>query len=191
VSGKGVPAALFMALSRSLVRAAALDGSSPSVALGRANRWITRDSQSGMFVTLFYGILDVKTGRLRFTNAGHNPPLLRRAESKRLEQLSHHTLALGIEPDWHFESREVELRHGDVLVLYTDGVTEAMNERDELFSERRLARILQSSTGLQASEMVRAVDQGVRAFVGARPLLDDVTLVVLSANHAANKPRSK
>ena len=121
VSDKGVPAAMFMALSRSLMRAAALDGSSPSVALGRANRWITRDSESAMFVTLFYGILQPETGVLRYGCAGHNPPLLFRTDGE-VRRADARPASRWV--CWRMQCWariRSTLEPGDILVCYTDG----------------------------------------------------------------------
>ena len=178
VSDKGVPAALFMALSRSLMRAAALDGSSPVVAVGRANRWITRDSQSGMFVTLFYGMLDVETGRLRYTNAGHNPPLLLR-EDGRSEILTTPGMALGVIETVPLHEGETTLHHGDLLVCYTDGVTEAINEAEEEYGTARLTEVVRRNRHLPAQAIVDAILADLLEHTVRLPAFDDVTLVLL------------
>jgi serine phosphatase RsbU (regulator of sigma subunit)/CRP-like cAMP-binding protein len=179
VSDKGAPAALFMAISRSVLRASAVSEPEPGRAIERANRLLTADAARGMFVTCFFGILEPRARRLTYVNAGHNPPLLLRASTRRLERLRQHGIALGVDPDLHWASHSLELCKNDLLVLYTDGVTEAFNTRDELFGEARLARILKASSDDAALAVIRAIDRGVREFVGTRPLADDVTLVVL------------
>lgn len=179
VSDKGVPAAMFMALSRSLMRAAALDGSTPSVAVARANRWITRDSESAMFVTLFYGILEPETGRLRYTCAGHNPPLLIAASGGAARELTTHDVALGVLEEAVFHEEEVRLAPGDLLVCYTDGITEAVNGADESFGVERLLDVATSHRGDGAGEVLEAIGAALLAFVGERPPFDDVTLLVL------------
>jgi serine phosphatase RsbU (regulator of sigma subunit)/CRP-like cAMP-binding protein len=192
VSDKGVPAAIFMAVSRSILRASAVAEAIPTRAIERANRLISADATGGMFVTVFYGILDARTRRFHYVNAGHNPPLLWRKKSGRLERLSQHALALGVTPDFEYESQQVELGAGDVLVLYTDGVTEAVNAGDELFGDARLAEIVKHTASTlpmmhAANAVIQAIDRGVKDFVGARPLADDVTMVVLSAASEKNK----
>ncbi len=178
VSDKGVPAALFMALARSLIRAAALDGSSPRVATMRANRWITRDSQSGMFVTLFYGVLDIPTGRLRFTNAGHNPPLLFRRDGE-IDPLATPGIALGVIEAAMLHEAETIVEHGDIIVCYTDGVTEAIDEQDQEYSVARLTDAVRRHRDLPARGIVDAILSDLAAHTGKRPAFDDVTLIVI------------
>lgn len=179
VSDKGVPAAMFMALSRSLVRAAALDGSSPAVALTRANRWITRDSESGMFVTLFYGILQPDSGVLRYCCAGHNPPLLFRAAGGPVVELTTPGIALGVLEEVSLYEQEVMLAEGDVLVCYTDGVTEAIDDASEGFGVPRLIEAVRASQAGSAGDVLGAVTAALALFTGDRPLFDDVTMVVI------------
>ncbi len=178
VSDKGIPAAMFMALSRSLVRAAALDGSSPSVALGRANRWITRDSESAMFVTLFYGILQPVTGDLRYTCAGHNPPLLFRASDGTVAELTTPGIALGVLEDVVLGEAETRLAEGDLLVCYTDGLTEAINAAEEPFGVARLIEVIKANHAGSAPALVEAINTALLRFT-ERPPFDDLTLVVI------------
>lgn len=178
VSDKGVPAALFMALSRSLIRAAALDGSSPARVVERANRWIARDSQSGMFVTLFYGLLDPAGGLLQFANAGHNPPLLLRHDGA-VETLGTTGIALGVIEQAPFREAQVILAPQDVLVCYTDGVTEAINAAEEEYGVARLIEVVQRFRDQPAAVLVQAILSDLAAHTGDRPAFDDVTLVVL------------
>lgn len=179
VSDKGVAAALFMALSRSLVRAAALDGSPPAAAMERANRWITRDSESGMFVTLFYAQLDLASGRLRYTSAGHNPPLHYRAADGSFAELRTPGIALGVLEEIQLSEAEAELAPGDVLVCYTDGVTEAVDDALEPFGVERLRALIANHHSEPAEAIVRAITAAVERHGQGRPPFDDVTLVVL------------
>lgn len=179
VSDKGVPAALFMALSRSLVRAAALDGSPPAHALERANRWITRDSESGMFVTLFYALLETATGTLRYTCAGHNPPLLYRPATRTFEELWTPGIALGVLEEIQLQEATVTLAPGDLLVCYTDGVTEAINEAIEPFDKARLCEVIARHHTASASELVTAITTAVASFTRGQVPFDDITLVVI------------
>ncbi|NTU84284.1 MAG: SpoIIE family protein phosphatase, partial [Chloroflexales bacterium] len=179
VSDKGVPAAMFMALSRSLVRAAALDGSPPSQAMERANRWITRDSESGMFVTLFYGVLDPQSGRLRYTVAGHNPPLHYRAADGGMAELRTPGIALGVLEEIKLSEAQTDLAPGDVLVCYTDGVTETIDDANEEFGVERLRALLVRRHSEPAEAIVRAIIDAVSRHGHGRPPFDDVTLVVL------------
>jgi len=177
VSDKGVPAAMFMTLSRSLMRAAALDGSSPSVALSRANRWITRDSESAMFVTLFYGILQPETGDLRFGCAGHNPPLLFRTDGE-VRELTTPGIALGVLEDVVLGEDQVTLEVGDILVCYTDGLTEAINGAEEAFGVERLTEAVAAHREQSAEALVAAINGALLRFT-ERPPFDDLTLVVI------------
>ncbi len=127
VADKGVPAALFMALSRSIIRTKAMSGPNPAKVLTRANRLIAKDTRSGLFVTVFYGILDLKTGRLTFTNAGHNRPLRLETATGQIEELATRGIVLGVFEQVKLEEKEIEVSPGDILVFYTDGVTEAMD----------------------------------------------------------------
>jgi serine phosphatase RsbU (regulator of sigma subunit)/putative methionine-R-sulfoxide reductase with GAF domain len=179
VSDKGVPAAMFMTLSRSLVRAAALDGSSPSVALARANRWIARDSESAMFVTLFYGILQPETGLLRYGCAGHNPPLLIRAAGGPPAELTTIGIALGVLEQAMLGEDEVTIDPGDLLVCYTDGVTEAVNSAEEPFGIARLIEVAAAQRERAAGEVLQAITDTLLAFTEGGPPFDDVTLVII------------
>jgi len=179
VSGKGVPAALFMALSRTLVRASASENPDPAGSILEANRYICMDSKTSMFVTLFYGILDTRKAIFTYVNAGHNPPLLFRAGSSGAELLRGKGIALGILDDIELELTELRLNLGDTVVFYTDGVTEATNERDEEYGMERLKEIIPKLLDLAAREMIDAIVKDVAAFAGDRPQFDDITLVVL------------
>ncbi len=179
VSDKGVPAAMFMALSRSLVRAAALDGSAPDRALNRANRWIARDSESGMFVTIFYALLDTHTGRLRYARGGHNPPLVYHAASGRIEELFAPGIALGVLDEIVLTEAQIHLAPGDLLVCYTDGVTEATDDCEEEFGVERLHSLIAAHHADSADEILQTITAAVAEFTGGQPPFDDVTLVVL------------
>lgn len=180
VSDKGVPAALFMTLSRSLIRAAALDGSSPARALERANRWIARDSQAGMFVTAFYGLLDPMSGTLRFSNGGHNPPLLYRAATGEVQTLRTRGIALGvIEENDLFAEAEVVMEPGDLLVCYTDGVTEMIDLAEEQFGEERLIDLIRRHAPESANQIVAAILDETSRYAGGQPPFDDLTLVIV------------
>lgn len=176
VSGKGLPAALFMMLSRTVVRACAARGSRPASALERANRLICADAHEGMFVTLFYAVLERHTGGLTFGNAGHNPPLLSSAAGT--SPIEGHSRALGITTPWAAHEQRCTLSHGDVLVLYTDGVTEAINDHQEQFGVARLQDVVRCHRHLPAQGIAAQVMQAVTEFAGAEPAFDDATLVI-------------
>lgn len=179
VTDKGVPAALFMALSRTLLRAAAIDGRPPAAVLDQANRLILADSRAGLFVTTFYALLDPQSGELHYANGGHNYPLLCRAVSGEIEPLRAQGIVLGIIAHPDFEQRVVSLDPGDVVLFYTDGVTEAMNPQRDLFGDDRLVAVLQRHCKASPEAIVEAVLAAVAEFAAGQSQSDDITLVVL------------
>jgi sigma-B regulation protein RsbU (phosphoserine phosphatase) len=164
VSGKGVPAALFMALSRTLVRASTTGNPNIRDGIEKANDLICQDAKTGMFVTLFYAILDSKKKLLKYVNAGHNPPLLLRQPYGKTILLKADGIALGVMDGIHLEEAEVQLEKGDLLTLFTDGVTEAINDKEEQFGQDRLLRIVQENRMMPAKEIMRMVQEAVAAF---------------------------
>ena len=180
VSGKGVPASLFMAVSRTLLRATALRGVSSAECLTYANKLLCKESLDSMFVTVFYGIYHYKTGMMDYTNAGHNPPYLLRG-GRTVECLPvASNFVVGVFDDIEFESNTLTFGIGDTLLLYTDGVTEAFNDKREQFSESNLQDILASMhESSSAKEVVTSVLQSVKTFSGDYPQSDDVTLLSL------------
>jgi sigma-B regulation protein RsbU (phosphoserine phosphatase) len=184
VTDKGVPAALFMALSRTLIRATASDGRGPALVLEQANRLILSDARSGLFVTCFYAILDHASGTLTYADGGHNYPLHYRTTTNTIELLSAQGIVLGIVPEPRFAQHSVQLAPGDVVCFYTDGVTEAMDVRRQLFDEERLAEVLRRSHHLTPDEILNRIIDAVGNFSGSAPQTDDITLVVLKRNAA-------
>jgi sigma-B regulation protein RsbU (phosphoserine phosphatase) len=179
VTDKGVPAALFMVLSRTLIRATASDGRPPAAVLEQANRLILADAKSGLFVTCFYCILDLDSGELTYSSGGHNYPLVYRTATGAVEQLSAQGIVLGIVPEPRFEQHSIQLDPGDVVRFYTDGVTEAMNARRQLFDEERLSEVLRRSHQLDPEEISARIIDAVTNFSAGTPQADDITLVVL------------
>ena len=179
VADKGVPAALFMALCRTLVRAVAIGGRSPWDTLTRANDLILSDARSDLFVTIAYVVLSPASGEIDFANAGHNPPLVVRAANPKAEYLRRHGMALGVMPDLTQSAQSLSLDTGDVLVLYTDGVTEALNDQNEEFGLDRLERCVIDSMGSSVDAIVRTIQDALHAHVGDEPPFDDITLVVI------------
>ena len=143
----------------------------------RANRWITRDSESGMFVTIFYGVLDVESGLLCYACAGHNPPLLMHADG-RSQELSTPGIALGIIDEIKLTSNTITLQPGDTLVCYTDGVTESFDDGDQQYGVTRLKQVIQRHMHHHTADIVSAIADDVAAFSEGR-IYDDVTLLVL------------
>jgi sigma-B regulation protein RsbU (phosphoserine phosphatase) len=183
VSDKGMPAALFMALTRSIVRASVGHALSPVDGIAHANRLICADSTGGMFVTLFYALLNPRAGEFTYVNAGHNPPLLckqsGRAEQDQLTELTRTGMALGVVADSSFEQRTVRLHSGDFVLLYTDGVTDATDAQKQEFGEERLQRIILEKRHAPVAEMVAALEQALCEFVGASSPFDDITIVAV------------
>lgn len=179
VSGKGLDAALFMANTRSTLRASLNLGGSPADMLRYANRTLAADSQGGMFVTVFFGILDPQAHTFSYVNAGHNLPWLARAASRSLETLSGGNLALGIVRDVNYAASEITFARGDLLMLYTDGVTEATASDETLFGDERLIKTLRDSADQSARQVIQTLARRVRRFTGAEPQSDDITVVAL------------
>lgn len=179
VSGKGVPAAIFMAVSRTLLKATALGGSSPAACLQHVNRLLHAENSSGMFVSLFYGILDTRSGRLAFSNGGHNPPLVVRDGdgAKPLEVKT--GCVLGVLEDATYEDATCTLMPRDTLLLYTDGVTEAMNAADELYGEERLQQLLSTPEGSPRA-LIDGIIADVKRHSGAAAQSDDITLLAVT-----------
>lgn len=180
VAGKGVPASLFMALSRTAVRIISRGERTAQRVIANANTTFLQDAGSTSFVTLFYAILDEKSRTLTYVNAGHNPPLLCRADST-MEELEPTGPVIGLLDTPVYRERSVTLRKGDMLVMYTDGVTEAMNEKDEMFSDERLRGVVRAGHTLCAPEMVERIRAAVESFSGSAPQSDDITIMVLKA----------
>lgn len=181
VSGKGVPAALFMAMTMTLFKATALastDG--PDGIMARVNAELSRDNAGQMFVTAFCGILDLTTGAVAFANGGHEAPFVRRADGSvsRLEKTR--GMALGVFEDAEFELARHALKPGDALILFTDGVSEAANAADDLFT---IARIETALAAVQRDASARGLAEGladdVRVFVGEAPQSDDLAILVV------------
>ena len=178
VADKGVPAALFMALSRTVLRTVAFNRTDPADTLMRVNEIIDKDAQSDLFVTLFYAILDTETGQIDYANGGHNPPLLIRANGKN-RLLKSDGIALGVLPDVHIAKKSISFNRGDVLILYTDGVTEAMNEDFDEFDLPRLILTASQARKQSANEIMMAIKEAIHEHVGETPQSDDITLVVM------------
>lgn len=177
VSGKGVPAALFMALARIVIRVHAYWFDKPSDVINAANQIISQESRSGMFVTTFYADYEEKTRKLRYVNAGHNPPMLLRDNN--LTTMEGNDIAIGVMPDYEYSEGYVDLQPGDLLAFYTDGVTEAVDTDLELFGESRLVDLLKMNSHRTAQEILDAVYQAVENFAQGRPQEDDITLIII------------
>ena len=178
VADKGMPAALFMALTRTLVRAAVKELNSPVEVLRRVNDLLLPDTQQGMFVTAIYGVLDTECGDFTFVNAGHNPPLWVKANQS-IEKLTRTAIALGVMEQPNMKEHTISLAVGDMLLLYTDGLTEAFSPEGELFGELRLMDSLKSIQVQTADEVLVVIEDRLNEFIDTTPLGDDLTMLVL------------
>jgi sigma-B regulation protein RsbU (phosphoserine phosphatase) len=179
VADKGVPAALFMALSRTIMRTTALSGRGPGSALLRANELIRKDSASDLFLSAVYVVIEAQTGRVIYVNAGHNRPLWYRAATGLVEELTARGVVLGILEEIKLEEQRIDLAPGDVLVLYTDGLTEALNAEGEEFGAERLMAAVAAHAPASAAEIQVAIMSAYTTFTGGGEVVDDVTCVVV------------
>ena len=179
VSGKGVPSALFMAVTKTLIKSRATDDHSTASILTHVNTEISKDNNSCMFVTIFLGILDIRTGSLVFSNAGHNPPYLRRANGEIQRLDSRHGPVVGAMGGMTYGEDVTVLDTGDLLLMYTDGVTEEMNSDDQLFTEARLVDMIERTTLDEVESVVKHTIAAVHDFKGETEQSDDITLLAL------------
>ena len=185
VSGKGIPAALFMSVTKTLLRVIASKLRHPGAVLAELNKELCRDNDAGMFVTLFYGLFHLRTGELEYSSGGHNPPyvLLQNGAVEALPQTGGR--ALGVLEDVAYRAKQLTLRAGDGLFLYTDGVTEAMDSASNLFSEQRLQAVLQQAHTLSPTEVMQRVISAVKQFTRGAEQSDDITALALHYQGAA------
>ncbi len=179
VSGKGIPAAMFMAVSKTLLKATALKGIPPDSCLESVNNILVDESLPSMFVTVFYGIFDTRNGSFEYCNGGHNPPYLISAGGEVRQLDNRGGVFLGALKNLEYESNVVMLQPGETLFLITDGITEAMNTREEMFGEERSQAALQMHAGKPLPELVQKVIEEVQAFAGAQEQSDDLTCLTL------------
>ena len=187
VADKGMGAALYMALCHTLIRTyAAEPNARPDRAFGATNRRILMDARAGLFVTAFYGALDPSTGVLTYCNAGHSPPYLLRAGGGAEMEVLHRTgMALGVIEDETWTQATVQLHPGDVLLLYTDGIIDAQDQRGKVFGKRRLRERMQASARFSAGqrpsaqEVQDALLADVHRFMGGVPQFDDIALMIV------------
>ena len=178
VCGKGVPAAIFMASSRSIIKSQSLANSSPASVIHFSNRLIAEDAQHGIFVTVFYAVYHTETRLLRFTNAGHTLPFLYRPSTRSCASLFNTNFPLGVFEPFTYQESAIRLEKGDVLVLYTDGVSEAMNANREPFGTERIVDLILRHGAASPKELLDALMDAVRQFSGDAPQHDDMTLLI-------------
>jgi len=179
VSGKGVPASLFMTVVRTLYRSRSMDGQPLHQIMSHINKELCKDNPNVMFVTMVSGVINLKSGLVEFCNAGHNPPLImnRKGEVRRLNLFS--AIPLGIEEYHGYKTEVVQMNPGDRLVLYTDGVTEALNVNNELYSENRLIEELKENKSADVPTLVKAVVDSIYHFAKGQEQADDITMLIL------------
>ena len=179
VSGKGIPAAIFMAVSRTLIRTVGLQGGTPGKCLTTSNELLSKESADCMFVTVFYAIYNIRTGELAYCNGGHNSPFILRANGM-VEQLPQSVnTVVGCIDGVTFEEHNAQLHLGDTLLMYTDGVNEAFNVSLEEYGETRMEQVLASMKGKDCSDIINGLLDDVRTFAGEAPQSDDITIMAL------------
>jgi sigma-B regulation protein RsbU (phosphoserine phosphatase) len=191
VSGKGVPAALFMAIAKALIKSRAADDLSPASILTHVNDEICENNEECMFVTVFLGILNIRSGQMVYTNAGHNPPYIKRSDSK-LERLDQrHGAAVGAVDGLAYKQEDILLAKDDLLLMYTDGVTEAMDPEHALFEEHRLVDLLQSRDFDTPETLLRETINRVKDFENGAEQADDITMLALRYQRQSSKEQAK
>lgn len=179
VTDKGMPAALFMAFCRSIIRANIIKSATPAEAITQANHLICADSTSDMPLSMFFGKLESGSGEITFVNAGHNPPLLVRAGKNTISELTRTGKLMGFDPKTTYEQTSVELNPGDFIVLYTDGVCDAINAKEQEFGENRLKKLVQKQTSASPGEIIIDIEKSVNDFIGTTTPFDDITIMVV------------
>jgi sigma-B regulation protein RsbU (phosphoserine phosphatase) len=179
VSGKGVPAALFMVITKTLIKDQLIVKHSPKEAFTEVNRQLSESNGESLFVTAWAGVLEISTGLLTFVNAGHNPPLISSADGGFDYVKTQPHLPLAIMPELCYKQFEMTLKKGDVLFLYTDGVTEASDDRKKMYETARLKEILDSSHVKSPIDLLPAVLEDVLSFTNGTPQSDDITMLGL------------
>lgn len=180
VSGKGIGAALFMAITRTIIRATALRGHPPAECLAHVNRVLHPETMPRMFVTTVFGVLNTATGEVEYCNAGHHSPFVLRRDCTIEEAPRTGGLGLCLVPEFSYSSKTVQLEPGESVLLYTDGVTEAVNDANEQFGEERLTECLDDCHDDAPAEIIRDVLRSVTRFSGGRIQSDDITMLALT-----------
>lgn len=179
VSGKGIPASLFMAVTKTLLKSVADEGTSVDQILYRVNNQLCEGNDMSMFATVFCGVIDTRTGKVEYSNAGHNPPVLCRRTGITEFLKVQGALAVGSFEDTHYVKETLTLGIGDTIVLYSDGVTEAMNKDELIFSEERLLQSLREVSGRHPDDLLKKILADVRGYAAGAPQSDDITILAL------------
>ena len=179
VSGKGISAAIFMAVSRTMIKANGVRGISSAECMQTVNDLLSQESLNSMFVTTFYGIFDTQTGEIDYTNAGHNPPYILRADGSLEVVKSNKNIALGVIDGLSYKSESMTLQKGDTLIMFTDGVTEAEDASHNQFGDLRLQESLKELTGSDSKFVVDTINDKVKTFANGADQNDDITQLVI------------
>ncbi|MGX8697361.1 MAG: PP2C family protein-serine/threonine phosphatase [Prevotella sp.] len=179
VCGKGIPAALFMAVCRTIIRSKGMLCDSAGECLTDSNRLLAAYSVDSMFVTVFYAVYNTKTGLITYCNAGHNPPHLLRADGTIEELPQSKNIIVGAFDDINFVEDTLQLELGDMLVMFTDGVTEALNPAVEEFGTERLDNTLKGLAGKSCQQVIEAIKTAIKDFADGAEQSDDITMLVL------------
>ncbi len=179
VSGKGAPGALLMAVSKTLIKSRAMDDFQPSSILTHVNTELSQNNESSMFVTVFLGIMDIRTGKIEYTNAGHNPPYIRRKDGSVEKLDAFHGPVIGALPNLHYKEDLTVLKRDDTIVVFTDGITESMNIDDELYSDARLEEFLAADNLNTPQKLTDQVVRDVKRHEGEAEQADDITILAL------------
>jgi len=179
VSGKGVPAAIFMAVARTLIRATGIRGVSASECMSYSNALLAKESVNQMFVTVFYGIYNIRTGEVTYANAGHNPPYLMRANGSIQTLPMSKDIVAGVIDDFQFTEETIRLEQGDTLLLFTDGVTEATDPEFNEYGDTRLIDLLGQMVNSNCQQIIDTIKADVKAFAGEAEQSDDITLLAI------------
>jgi len=177
VSGKGVPAALFMTMSHTLLRFTGRRCLNPIETVKQTNDMLALESFDSMFVTLFYGVYNIRTGVIKYVNAGHNPPYILRANGNVTELPNSINICMGVMEDFPYQDQEIKLDNGDMLITFTDGVTEACDTENNLYGEKRLVQLLGTLKGKSSQETIEAIDANVSQFTTGAEQSDDITIL--------------
>jgi sigma-B regulation protein RsbU (phosphoserine phosphatase) len=181
VSGKGMPASLLVANLQASLHSQLKNSLTPKEIIQNSNQLIYQNTDPTKFITFFYGLLDVTNGQITYCNAGHDQPILLTSKSK-LINLQTGGIPLGVLPEFEYENTNVNITEGEILILYSDGITEAWNENQEEFGLERLINKLQTSKDLNAIDIIKSVINEIQSFIGEVPQMDDMTMMMIKNN---------
>jgi uncharacterized membrane protein YcgQ (UPF0703/DUF1980 family) len=179
VSGKGIPAAMFMMTSKTLIKSLATEGNDIATVITAANSKLCENNEANMFITAFMGCLDLKTGKLEYVSAGHNPPLIKHGDGSFEYLPKSKTIVLAAMDGYPYRAQEMQLEPGDMIYTYTDGVTEATDSNNELYGEPRLKDALNAKSWDNMEELCKGIKKDVDEFVGDAPQFDDITMLAI------------